>query len=214
MKAVFITGTDTGVGKTYVSCLIARFLKGKGINVGYFKPVETGCSPVCEDAEKMSKITKQPIDEIVLFKFKNPVAPFVAEEKENIKISIDKIKKHFEFLNKKYDFLIVEGAGGIMVPITEKNGQIYTYLDFVKELNIPVIIVARANLGTINHTVLTVNALKSINVDIKAVVLNQASENPDLAEKTNPEIIKQMTGIKDIIKIYEKQKDINYDIFL
>ncbi len=207
-KVIFITGTDTGVGKTYFSKLLVEYFKNKGFKTGYFKPVETGCNPECEDAKKLSEITGQSIDEVVLYKFRNPAAPLVAEREEGIKINIEKIKEYLERLKKKYDVLIVEGAGGIMVPITQINGGIYTYLDFVKETKLPVIIVSRANLGTINHTVLTVNALKNINAEIEAVILNQASKNPDLAEKTNPQIIKEMTGIEKIIKIFKNQKNL------
>ena len=209
-EAFFITGTDTGIGKTYFSFLLTKYFKNKGLKAGYFKPIETGCNPTCEDAKKLSEITKQDIDEIVLYKFRNPVAPLVAEREEGIKISINKIKEHLENLKKKYDVLIVEGAGGIMVPITQINGKIYTYLDFVNETKLPAIIVARANLGTINHTVLTVNALKDINAEIKAVILNKATKKPDLSEKTNPQIIKEMTGIEKIIKIYKGQKELDF----
>ncbi|RMA97192.1 dethiobiotin synthase [Hydrogenothermus marinus] len=204
---IFITGTDTGVGKTYISYLLTKALLESGKKVAYFKPVETGCISECEDAKKLSSITGQSIDEVVLYKFKNPVAPLVAEREEGLNISIDKIMDHFEYLKNKYNFVVVEGAGGIYVPITKVKGKIYTYLDLVKDLKIPVIIVARANLGTINHTVLTINALKNIKADIKAVILNKASKNPNLAEKTNPDIIKEMTNIENIIKVYENQKD-------
>jgi dethiobiotin synthetase len=163
---IFITGTDTGVGKTYISYLIAKSLIDKGINVGYFKPIETGCMPNCEDATKLASLTKQNLEEVVLFKFKNPVAPLVAEREERKKILIEKILDHLEKLKEKYEFLIVEGAGGIGVPITKKNGKIYTYLDFLKDTNLPTVIVARANLGTINHTYLTFNKIKQNNQKI------------------------------------------------
>lgn len=204
---IFITGTDTGVGKTYISYLLTKALLESGKKVAYFKPVETGCISECEDAKKLSSITGQSLNEIVLYKFKNPVAPLVAEREEGLNISIDKIMDYFEYLKNKYDFVVVEGAGGIYVPITKVKDKIYTYLDLVKDLKIPVIIVARANLGTINHTVLTINALKNIKADIKAVILNKASKNPNLAEKTNPDIIKEMTNVENIIKVYENQKD-------
>jgi len=212
MKAIFITGTDTGVGKTYISYLIAKLLLDKNIKVGYFKPVETGCHPECEDGKKLSSLTKQNIDEVVLYKFKDPVAPLVAEREEKKKIDIEKIKKHLENLKQKYDFLIVEGAGGIYVPITESNEKIYTYLDFVKETNLPTLIVARANLGTINHTVLTYKALENISARILGVVLNNASKNPDLAEKTNQEIIRQMLKIDNVFYIYNNEENKNLRI--
>lgn len=194
-KTVFITATDTGVGKTTVSAALAKLAKDAGINVGYFKPVETGCEEECLDAKTLSNITGQDIDEVVLYKYKNPVAPLVAEEEEGKKIDIKKIKEHLENLKEKYELLIVEGAGGIAVPITKVGGKIYTYLDFAYENNLPTFVVARANLGTINHTYLTVKALKDKNIKVLGTILNGLSEMPSLAEKTNPYIIKEMTEV-------------------
>jgi len=164
-KQIFITGTDTGVGKT--------------------------------------KITNQNLEEILCYSFKEPLAPLVAERLENKKISIEKIKTHFEKLKENYEYLIVEGAGGILVPITEEDGKIYTYLDLLKMFNIPSVIVSRAGLGTINHTALTVNAMKDI--EIKGIIMNGFSKNPDIAQKTNPRIIEEMTKLPVIAKILESE---------
>ena len=204
---IFITGTDTGVGKTYVSYLIAKVLINKGVKVAYFKPAETGCQPICEDAKKLSDLTGQSIDEVVLYKFKNPVAPLVAEREEGKKIEIEKILKHLEYLKQKYDFVIVEGAGGVAVPITENNGKIYTYLDFIKDTNLPTVIVARANLGTINHTYLTFKAIKDCQGQILSIFLNKASTNPDLAEKTNKQVLQKMLNFEKIEYLF-KDKEI------
>lgn len=211
-KQIFITGTDTGIGKTYISYLIAKVLINKGVKVGYFKPVETGCIPNCEDAKKLSSITGQDINEIVLYKFKNPVAPLVAEREENKKIKVEKILSHLKLLKEKYDFLIVEGAGGVSVPITKENGKIYTYLDFINDTNLPVVIVARANLGTINHTYLTFNAIKSYQGEILSIFLNKASKNPDLAEKTNKQILSEMLLFENIFYTFEDEEEKNLKI--
>ena len=208
MNTVFITGTDTGVGKTVISAAIASFLKDKGVKVGYFKPVETGCSGICEDGKILSQITGQKYEEVVLYRFKNPVAPYVAEKYEGKKISFENIKEKIHEMKSKYQFLIVEGAGGIMVPITEEKGKIYTYLDLVSQTGLKTLIVSRASLGTINHTVLTVKALKSINADIKGIVLNGFSKNPDLSEKTNPYVIEKMTGLKVIVKCKKSENPV------
>ncbi|WP_293442912.1 dethiobiotin synthase [Persephonella sp.] len=204
-KVVFITATDTGVGKTTVSAALAKLLKDRGENVGYFKPVETGCDPVCSDASLLSKITGQALDEIVLYRFSYPVSPFVAQEYEPVEIDMDHILLYLDSLKKKYDFLIVEGAGGIKVPITENEGRIITYLDLVYEASLPVLIVSRAGLGTINHTVLTVDALNSINAQIKGVIMN-GYKGSDPSEEKNPEIIHMMTGI-DILAVCCQSED-------
>ncbi len=205
-KTIFITATDTGVGKTTVSAAIAKIAKEAGINVGYFKPVETGCNPECLDAKLLAEITGQPYEETVLYRFKNPVAPLVAEREEGLKISIEQINKHLKVLKEKYQFLIVEGAGGIAVPITKIKDRFYTYIDFASENNLKTVVVSRATLGTINHTFLTVKALKDNNIETAGIILNKYPENPTLSEKTNPYIIKEMTGV-DIISICKERKN-------
>lgn len=202
LNSVFITATDTGVGKTTVSAAICKILKEKGINVGYFKPVETGCNPVPSDAYNLSLITGQPLEEVVLYTFENPVAPYTATLMEGKDIDIQKIIEHYNHLKSKYDFVVVEGAGGLLVPI-KKN---YTYLNLIEDLNIPVLIVSRASLGTINHTVLTVKALEGKN--IVGIVMNGFS-GKDVSEKTNPYVIEEMTGIKVLAKCSESHNPVD-----
>ncbi len=204
-KQIFITGTDTEVGKTTVSEAISFLLKENGYTVGYYKPVETGCEEKCNDAYSLSKITGQELTEILSFSFKNPVAPLVAERIEKKRISIKKIIEDFSFLKIKYDYLIVEGAGGILVPITKENGKIYTYLDLVSLVEIPALVVSRAGLGTINHTVLTVEALKNKNIKIKGIVMNGFSGENEISENTNPQIVEEMTNVSVIAKILKSQ---------
>ncbi len=202
-KTIFITATDTGVGKTTVSYAIAFLAKKAGIKVGYFKPVETGCNPDCLDAKTVSSLTEQPYEEVVLYQFKEPVAPLVAEEEEGKKIDPLVINSHLKYLQEKYEFLIVEGAGGVAVPITKIEGKIYTYIDFAKENNLETIVISRATLGTLNHTFLTVKALEDNNVPVKGIVLNGFPKNPSLSERTNPRYIKEITGI-EVISICRK----------
>ncbi len=204
-KQIFITGTDTGVGKTTVSEALAFLLKEKGFKVGYFKPVETGCEKRCEDAYTLSKITEQDLDEIICYSFKEPLAPLVAERLENKKIKIEEIVERFHKLKEKYDYLIVEGAGGILVPITEEKNKIYTYLDLLKILNIPSLIISRAGLGTINHTALTIEVIKNKGIEIKGIIMNGFSKNLDIAQKTNPHVIEEMTNVPVIAKILKSE---------
>ncbi|WP_456401072.1 dethiobiotin synthase [Persephonella sp.] len=204
-KTVFITATDTGVGKTIISAALASILRSQGKNVGYFKPVETGCDPLCPDALLLSKITGQHYDEVVMYRFKEAVAPFVAEREEGTLIKIDLIKEKIKHLQEMYEYLIIEGAGGVAVPITYHNEKIYTYLDLISEMGLDSIVVARASLGTINHTYLTVEAMKKSNINVKGIILNERSESPSLAERTNPKIIEHMTGVK-VISVCEKGK--------
>ena len=207
-KVIFVTATDTGVGKTTVCAAIAKILKDKGQNVGYFKPVETGCEPICSDASLLSRITGQDIDEIVLYRFRSPVSPFVAQEIEFKEIDAGNILFYLDYLKRRYDFLIVEGAGGIKVPITQDNGKIITFLDLVYEASLPVLIVSRAGLGTINHTVLTVDALNSINAQIKGIIIN-GFKGEEPSEEKNPEVIQMMTGIDVLTLCYKSEDPIN-----
>jgi dethiobiotin synthetase len=153
-------------------------------------------------------------DEAIVYSFNEPSAPYSAEKKEGKKIEIEKIKSRYEKLKKIYDILIVEGAGGLMVPITKQGDKVYTYLDLVKELNIPTVIVARSTLGTINHSVLTAKCLQVENVPINGIILNKYPKNPNWAEKTNPEIIREMTGVDKVITISFTDKDLTKEEIL
>ncbi len=204
-KTVFITATDTGVGKTIVSAALASILRSQGKNAGYFKPIETGCDPLCPDALLLSKITGQHYDEVVLYRFREAVAPYVAEREEGKHIKIDLIFEKIKHLQEMYDYLIIEGAGGVAVPITTYKEKIYTYLDLISDLNLNTLVVSRASLGTINHTYLTVESMKRRSINIKGIILNERSESPTLAEKTNPKIIEKMTGVP-VITVCEKGK--------
>ncbi len=197
MKGIFITGTDTGVGKTFISCVIVRSLKKKGINVGVMKPVETGCkrkgdSLFPEDGIllKNASNVKDSIDLIVPYRFRYHLSPFMAAYLENRRISIDKIKNIYFKIFKKYDLILVEGAGGLMVPVTKD----FTYLDLIKDLKLSVIIVASNRLGVINHVFLNVLLLRYNNTIPLCIILNNLSPKKDIAQKTN------LIALKKIIK--------------
>jgi dethiobiotin synthetase len=208
-KVVFITGTDTGVGKTFIATQLVKGFQNLNYKVGYFKPIETGCDPICNDVFNVTQLTGQMFDEAIVYSFHEPAAPYSAEQKEKKKIDIQKIKNRFEKLKSKYEFLVVEGAGGLLVPITKQNGKIFTYLDLIKELNTPVIIVARASLGTINHSVLTLRCLQNENIQINGIILNKYPPKPNWVEKTNPDIIKEMGGISKVITIPITDKELS-----
>ncbi|MCS7163773.1 MAG: dethiobiotin synthase [Thermodesulfovibrio sp.] len=207
MKAgYFITGTDTGVGKTIVTAAILRSFIKKGLKIGAMKAIETGCinkdgillpsdGMLLRDMAEMN----DSLDLITPIKLENPLSPLVASRIENIDIDIDKIFKAFETLKKKYDYILVEGVGGLMVPINkeEKKKSIYYFVrDLIKDMGLPVILVTRPTLGTINHTLLTLEALKNKKIPVKGYIIN-FSEPPknDIAEKTNPQILKELIDI-------------------
>jgi len=162
---LFITGTDTGVGKTFFSTSLIKALRSLGVNAVGFKPVETGCSPRCLDAELLGEASGLYIEPV--YSFKSPVAPSVASDIEGVKVEVERIKKKIAELSSLYP-LVVEGAGGIMVPINWSS----TFLELVKELKIPVLIVALNKLGVINHTLLTYKVCSFSGVNVVGVVLN------------------------------------------
>lgn len=207
MKAgYFITATDTGVGKTITAAALLRGFIKKGFKVAAMKPIETGClnkDGILLPADGMFLRDMAEMNEslelITPVQLENPLSPLMASRVENVKIDMEKIFKSFEVLKKKYEYLFIEGVGGVMVPIyeSEKRRKSFYFLrDLIKELELPVILVTRPSLGTINHTLMTVEVLKSKKIPIKGFIIN-FSEPPknDIAEKTNPEILKEILDI-------------------
>jgi len=195
-KGIFITSTDTGVGKTFVAVSLLMAMKEMGLHVCPMKPVETGCrikdgKLIPQDAINLINASgiNEPINVINPYRFKHPLAPSVAAELEGVSIRKRKILTAYNYLLNKYNITIVEGAGGIMVPVYKK----YLILDLVKDLNTPLIIVSRPSIGTINHTLLTIEAARSRGIDIIGVIINYSSKTKKgLSEKTNPEIIERL----------------------
>jgi dethiobiotin synthetase len=198
-KGIFITGTDTGVGKTFVSVGLLKALKETGLNACPMKPVETGCKIkkgelVPEDTLKLVKAAQvsEPMDIINPYRFRQPLAPAIASELEGTVIVRKKIISAYNKLSNKYDITIIEGAGGIMVPIRQN----YLFLDLIKDLALPVIIVSRPGLGTINHTLLTIEAARTREINIIGVIINcLADVKKDVSVKTNPRMIEKLTGV-------------------
>jgi len=199
-KGVFITGTDTGVGKTYIAKTIAAALRFHGINLGVMKPVETGCrtrngSVVPSDALKLIKAAgiRDPLRLVNPYRFKKPVAPAIAADLEGDRIELVRIVDAYRQLALKHEFMVVEGAGGIMVPLSPND----TFRDLVAAMRLPVLIVARPGLGTINHTLLTISALRERGIVIAGVVINYAKDQKEgLAERTSPGMIEEISGVK------------------
>ncbi|MEW6171175.1 MAG: adenosylmethionine--8-amino-7-oxononanoate transaminase, partial [Candidatus Omnitrophota bacterium] len=208
-KGIFISGTDTEVGKTYVSCLLTKALRQKGISVGVMKPIQ--CSGSDSDfliRANNSKIDKKLVNPYFL---KLSVAPIVAFKKEKIKFNKDKILKAFNILSQRYDFVIVEGVGGLVVPITED----YFVTDLIKDLGLDLVIVSRPGLGAINHTLMSVNLARNHGIDVRGIVINNLKKNKSgLAEKTNPEIIENLTKIPILGIIVNKAKNLPKDFKL
>jgi dethiobiotin synthetase len=215
-KGIFITGTDTGVGKTFVSVGLLKVLKEMGYNVCPMKPLETGCrfkngEVIPEDTVKLVKAAEvnEPIDLINPYRFRQPLAPAVAADLEGVRISKKKIISAFNKLSNKYDVTIVEGAGGIMVPVYRK----YFFIDLIKDMDLPILVVARPGLGTLNHTLLTLEAAKSRGINVIGVIINCSSKiNNDASVQTNPEVIERSGGmpVLGIVPYFKNDAEYNY----
>ncbi len=205
MKTFFITGTDTGVGKTIVAGIIAAAMRARRLKVGVMKPAETGCREkrgdlLPSDAIFLKKASGSdlPLDIICPYRFSEALAPAVAAKRAGRKIDLRVIERNFEHIRAESDIVLVEGAGGVMVPFSGRK----LYLDLAAELGLPLIIVARAGLGTINHTLLTVAAARARKIKISAIILNQGRKNKgDAASLTNPEAVKDYSGIKAVYSL-------------
>jgi dethiobiotin synthase len=213
-RIVFVSGTDTGIGKTVVSATLLANLCSLGINAKAIKPIETGC--VINDAHSLISPDSDLLDEIFRhvtnasevmsteqhkwYRFVHPVAPLVAAKLESLEINknelVDKINKSAESV----DILIVEGAGGLMVPITNT----YTFTDMVLDCNMSVIFVVGSKLGAINHTLLSFELLKARAIPAVGYVFNDLfMDNADEREaiQTNRELIKEVARGYEIVEI-------------
>ena len=191
MNSFFITGTDTGVGKTVIAGALAAVLKKKGIDVGVMKPVATGG---WDDARFLIRAAgvKDNLFLVNPYCLGTPVVPAVAADIEGVKIDIRKIKNAYEELSKRHDILIVEGVGGLLVPIYKS----YLVTDLINELKLPVIIVAKPGLGTINHTLLTIRQAKVSRINVLGVIISNFDDaNAGIAEMTAPEVIERIGKI-------------------
>lgn len=195
---IFVTGTDTGVGKTVVAAGLALVLRERGMRVGVMKPVATGCTGegkrlISEDAVFLFEAAENEYAPLTNpLRFRNPLAPNVASVIEKKEVPIEKILKAYHELQHHYDFLIVEGIGGLLVPITKE----YYVANLIHEFSIPVLIVARGGLGTINHTLLTVDAAIIRGLEVRGIVFNRMPRvNFSIAEITSPKVIHDLTGI-------------------
>jgi len=196
-RGIFITGTDTGVGKTLAAAVIARLLRNRGIDVGIMKPVTSGCSDIdgrrlSDDAELLAwSAGCDPADtDIAPYRLAAPIAPSVAASMEGIRIDFGRIRDAFDRLAARHDFMIVEGVGGLMVPLA--GGLMVA--DLIGCLALPALVIARPDLGTVNHTVLTCYAAKQLGIQVKGVIISNYPETPDRAAESAPHLIGSLSG--------------------
>jgi dethiobiotin synthetase len=195
---IFITGTDTGVGKTLVACGLAAFLKESGYKVGVMKPAETGCverdsKPFPQDAFYLKEASgcEEPLERICPYRFAEPLAPSMAAQRAGVKIDISYLQTLYGEIRKKHDVTLVEGAGGLLVPIVPA----YTYADLAKLLKLPLLVVAANRLGVVNHLLLTLEHSSCRELRVLGYVLNHLDGRPSLAAETNAEALISLTAV-------------------
>ncbi|WP_295296763.1 dethiobiotin synthase [uncultured Brachyspira sp.] len=199
-KAIFITATGTDIGKTYVSGLIAKHMKDKGLNIGYYKAALSGSHDVSDsDAWHVKEKAELPdsYNEMVSYTYKHAYSPHLAAQIEGNPPDIDVIKRAYLDISAKHDYMIVEGSGGIICPIRYDDNKKIFLEDIIKELNIPSLIIADAGLGTINAAVLTIEYMRNKNLKINGLILNRF-ETANEMHDDNKKMIEEMTGIKII----------------
>ena len=200
-RGLFISATDTGVGKTVVIATLALALKEKGLNVGVMKPIESGVDLSHiehSDAERLRILLtpSQAPDAVCLYRFTHPLAPLAAARMTGRSIDLDLINSTYERFSKQYDLVFVEGVGGLMAPLSPKE----TVLDLIRALDVPCLLVGRPVLGSVNHTLLTVEAMKTRNVQIAGMLFNHPSRESNtetqlLQQQSTIELIKELTHI-------------------
>ena len=214
-KGIFMTATGTDVGKTFISALLVKKMRDTGLNCGYFKPALSGAEIIngklipgdCEYVLRTAKINADPLD-FVSYVFEPAISPHLAAETENKEICLAKIKNDFERIKKSFDYIVVEGAGGIACPFNMKKNLLLP--DIIKSLGLDIIIAAPAFLGAINSAVLTVEYAKQHNIRIKGIVLNWYDEN-DIMQRDNKKCIEKLTGVKVLATVEKNAKDIEIE---
>lgn len=185
-KGIFVTGSDTDVGKTVVAGAIAASVKMQGLSVGVMKPIATGAREVdgklvSEDAAYLKRIIDCTDDDELVnpICFKPAVAPTLAARESGAVIDLDKVWDAFTGLKSKHDFIVVEGIGGLMVPVNDK----LFVLDMALRMDLAIIIVCKHKLGAINHTLLTVECAKSRNLRVKGIIVNMLNNGKDFVSE-------------------------------
>ncbi|MCK4847126.1 MAG: dethiobiotin synthase [Deltaproteobacteria bacterium] len=227
-KNIFITGTSTDVGKTRIAVALITAFKAKGLNVGVMKPVETGVSSTeaeprqakdavgvnstrgiyssdaCRLATAAGMTDKSKMALINPYRFSSPIAPLLAAKAEGKTIDLAKIEDCYREISNDNDITIVEGAGGLLVPITEDK----TMVDMITDLDVPLLIVAENKLGTINHTLLTVRHAEDKGIKVLGVILNSCTATKDKSTPLNRAVL-QTYGIHIIEEVAFSEGDLS-----
>lgn len=196
MSGVFITATDTDVGKTLVAGGLAGILRERGVDTGVYKPLQSGhlATDSEGDAARLRALSgvDDPLDIICPYSFTEPLAPLVAMRRAGVSVILQDLVQGYRAVASLHSFVVVEGAGGLAVPYAEN----ILVADLAAHLRLPLIVVARPNLGTVNHTILTVEYARQRGIEVIGIVLSGLGRSPvGVAEETNPGLIEEWAGV-------------------
>ncbi len=184
-----ITGTDTGVGKTVIASAAVAWLRDRGLNVAAMKPIETGEQLLDAKLLQRASGSIDSMDDICPVHFPEPVAPFTASYKSGAPVNLSLLDDAYSRLGAGRDVIVVEGAGGLLVPITREA----SFATLFKKWNLALVIVAANRLGVLNHTLLTLRVARSLGIAVRGIVLNDVPlESPDASVDSNLEVLKQL----------------------
>jgi len=197
MNGLFVTGTDTGIGKTVLSALLLAELRRRGINAAPMKPAQTGCEGNVPDLDyslsmASMKVAPETFQTMSPYRFEPACSPHLAAEMAGTEIDIAKMVIAARTLASDYEFVIAEGAGGVLVPLNQRE----TMLDLMHALKFPILLAARPGLGTINHTLLSIRALRSDGLDIAGIVFVASTDTkPGIIEEDNITTIEHFSNV-------------------
>lgn len=218
MRSLFITATGTDIGKTYISGLIVKKMREYGFNCGYFKPVLSGA--VLEDGKlvpgdckfviEMAGLDCEPTN-CLSYCFKEAVSPHLAAARQGVNIDTKKIIQDFNTLSKNYDYVLIEGAGGITCPLAVEDNRVTLLSDLVKLMEQDVLLVADGGLGTINSVLTSVEYIRAQKINIVGIVLNNFDKT-DFMHKDNLVMVEKLTGLNVVATVAHGEKDIDINI--
>lgn len=212
-KGIFVTGTGTDIGKTYVTALIVKKLADAGIRTGYYKAALSGAKSIGDSdagyVKKIAGITQEDTS-LLSYLYQNAVSPHLAAQIEGNPVDPEKIKKDFDKVKSKFDYVTVEGSGGIVCPIRWDKEHEILLEDIVKALDLNTLVIADAGLGTINAVVLTIEYIRNHGMGVKGVILNHYVGG--IMQEDNARMIEELTGIPVIAKVKDGDGELAIDI--
>lgn len=219
-KGYFVTATGTDVGKTFVTALLVKKWRDSGIDAGYYKAALSGAELrdgkwVAGDADYVKRIANLPDtqEQLVSYVYKEAVSPHLAARKEGNPVELTKVKADFEAACARHEFIFAEGSGGIICPIRYDNQKIFLE-DIIKTVNLPILVVTTAALGSINACVLTVEYARSRGLDIRGLIVNRYGSSGNLEmEDDNIRMMQDLTGLEILAKVKDGDTDLGVQPF-